>query len=170
MQTPKISRPKLPKGYADTPVSFVDWEWVAEQLTESKNYWLCSVRPPSSGAQGGRPHVVPRWGVFIDNKFYYDGSPETRHAQNIMKNPNVSLHLENGDRVVMMEGISEPAEKPTPEFANLLAEAIGKKYGEDGYTPEPDQWDEGGLYIFTPRQCIAWKVFYDDPTKFIFEE
>ena len=169
MSTPQISRPKLPKGYADNPASYVDWEWVAEQMTVSKNYWLCSVRPPSSGAQGGRPHVVPRWGVYIDNKFWYDGSPETRHAKNIMENPNVSLHLESGDQVVMMEGVSRPAEKPTPEFANQLAEAIGKKYGEDGYTPKPDHWDEGGLYVFTPRQCIAWTSFYEDPTKFVFE-
>jgi len=163
MPTPKISRPKLPKGYADNPASFVDWEWVTEQMTESKNYWLSSVRP------NGRPHVVPRWGVFIDNEFWYDGSPETRHAQNIIKNPNVSLHLESGDQVVMMEGISKPAEKPTPEFATQLAEVIGSKYGEDGYSPKPDQWDEGGLYVFTPRQCIAWTVFYEDPTKFVFE-
>jgi len=170
MQTPKISRPKLPKGYADNPASFVDWEWVAEQLTESKNYWLCSVRPPSSAAQGGRPHVVPRWGVFIDNKFFYDGSPETRHAKNIMGNSQVSLHLESGDQAVMLEGVSQPAEKPTPEFAKQLAEAIGKKYGEDGYMPKPDQWDEGGLYVFTPRQCIAWTVFYENPTKFVFED
>ena len=164
MPTPKISRPKLPKGYADNPASYVDWEWVAEQMTVSKNYWLSSVRPD------GRPHVVPRWGVFIDNKFFYDGSPKTLHARNIMKNPYVSLHLESGDQVVMMEGISEAAEKPTSEFANQLAEAISGKYSDDGYSPKPDQWDEGGLYVFTPRQCIAWTVFYENPTKFIFEE
>ena len=164
MNVPKILRPKLPKGYADNPVSYVDWEWVVEQMTVSENYWLSSVRP------NGHPHVVPRWGVYIDNKFWYDGSPETRHAKNIMENPNVSLHLESGDQVVMMEGVSKPAEKPTPEFANQLAEAIGNKYGDQGYKPEPTQWDEGGLYVFTPRQCIAWTSFYEDPTKFIFEE
>jgi len=164
MNTPKISRPKLPKGYADNPASYVDWAWVAEQMTASKNYWLSSVRP------NGHPHVVPRWGVFIDNKFYYDGSPETRHAQNIMKNPHVSLHLESGNQVVMMEGTSTPAEKPTPDFANQLAQAIGNKYSDQGYSPEPTQWDEGGLYVFTPRQCIAWTSFYENPTKFIFKE
>ena len=164
MKQPNVSRPILPKGYADNPASYVDWNWVVEQLTESKNYWLSSVRP------NGRPHVVPRWGVFIDNKFFYDGSPETRHAQNIIKNPNVSLHLESGEQVVMMEGVSKPAEKPTLEFAKQLAQAIGDKYGEDGYSPKPDQWNEGGLYVFTPRQCIAWTVFYENPTKFIFEE
>jgi hypothetical protein len=162
MPDPKISRPKLPKGYADNPASYVDWEWVAVQLTESRNYWLCSVRPD------GRPHIVPRWGVFIKNKFYYDGSPETRHAQNIMENPHVSLHLESGTQVIILEGTSKPAGKPDPIFAKGLAKAIGSKYADQGYSPKPDQWDEGGLYVFTPRQCIAWTVFFENPTKFVF--
>ncbi len=162
MPEPKISRPKLPKGYADNPASFVDWDWVADQMTNAENYWLSSVRPD------GRPHVVPRWGAFIDNRFYYDGSPETRHAQNIMENPNVTLHLENGYKVVIMEGTSMPAGKPTPEFAKRLAEAITRKYVSRGYSPEPDQWDEGGLYVFTPSQCLAWTTFYENPTKFKF--
>jgi len=164
MNTPKISRPKLPKGYADNPVSYVDWEWVLEKMTVSENYWLSSVRPD------GRPHVVPRWGAFIDNKLYYDGSPETIHSRNIMKNPHVTLNLEDGYKVVIIEGISKPADKPTPEFAKILAEAISKKYTSQGYSPEPTQWDEGGLYVFTPRQCLAWTSFYENPTKFIFEE
>lgn len=162
MPEPKTSRLKLPKGYADNPASFVDWEWVATQLAESKNYWLCSVRP------NGRPHVVPRWGAFLDGRFYYDGSTETRHARNIMENPHVSLHLESGTQVIIMEGISKPAGKPEPDFAQRLAKAIGDKYGDQGYTPQPDQWDEGGLYVFTPRQCLAWTVFYENPTKFEF--
>ena len=162
MPEPKTSRPKLPKGYADNPASYLTWDWVAAQLTGSKNYWLCSVRPD------GRPHVVPRWGAFIDNKFYYDGSPETRHARNIIENPHVSLHLENGTQVVILEGTSQPAGKPKPEFAKKFAEAITKKYGDQGYSPQPNQWDEGGLYVFTPSQCIAWTVFYENPTKFEF--
>jgi len=164
MNLTKISRPKFPKGYADNPASYVDWKWVATQLTDSKNYWLCSVRPD------GRPHVVPRWGAFIDNKFYYDGSPETRHAKNIMENAKVALHLESGSQVVILEGTSKPAGNLTAEFAKQLAEAIGKKYSDQGYSPEPTQWDEGGLYVFTPRLCITWTVFYENPTKFVFED
>jgi len=164
MNSPKISRPKFPKGYADNPASYVDWEWVVEQMTNSENYWLSSVR------SDGRPHVVPRWGAFIENKLYYDGSPKTRHSQNIIENPHVSLHLEDGYKVVIMEGTSKPADKPSPEFARQLSDAITNKYASQGYSPEPTQWDEGGLYVFTPRQCIAWTSFYEDPTKFVFEE
>jgi hypothetical protein len=163
MKNLKVSRPKFPPGYVDNPASYVDWEWVAGQLTEAVNYWLCSVRPD------GRPHVVPRWGAFLEDRFYYDGSPETRHARNIEHNPHVSLHLESGTQVIIMEGTSRPAEKPDEEFAKRLAKAIGGKYTDQGYTPEPTQWDDGGLFVFTPRQCITWTVFYENPTKFVFE-
>ena len=115
---PKVTRPKFPKGYVDNPVSEVSWEHVEKRLTESINYWMCSVYPD------GRPHVVPRWGVYLDGRFYYDGSPETRHARNIVKNPNVTLHLESGNDVVIMEGTSRPASKPDPELAQRLSAAF----------------------------------------------
>lgn len=159
---PKITRPKLPKGYVDNPISEVPWEYVEEKLTNAKHYWMCSVRP------NGRPHVVPRWAVYLDGKIYYDGSPETRHARNIAGNPNITVNLEDGQKAIILEGVSVPAPKPTPEFAQRLVAAF-RKYAEDGYIPEASQWDEGGLYVFTPRQCLAWTTFFENPTKFIFD-
>jgi hypothetical protein len=162
MSTPKISRPKLPKGYVDNPISEVPWEHVEKRLTESINYWLCTVYPD------GRPHVIPRWGVYLDGKFYYDGSPETRHARNLERNSNASLHLESGSDVVIMDGTAQAASKPDPQLAQQLSAAYSTKYESDGYAPKPDQWDNGGLYVFTPRQCLAWTTFFENPTKFIF--
>lgn len=164
MEPTKITRPKFPKGYVDNPVSYLTWDWVATQLTESLNYWLCSVRPD------GRPHVIPRWAVFVDGKIYYDGSPETRHNRNIEINPRISVHLENGTEAIMLEGTSTVAGKPSPELGKKLSEQYKKKYKALGYAPEPDSWNGGGLYVFTPHQCIAWSKFNEDPTKFIFEE
>ena len=163
MEPTKITRPDFPKGYVDKPVSFLTWDWVAAQLTESKHYWLCSVRPD------GRPHVVPRWCVYLDGKIYYDGSPETRHSRNIELNPNVSVHLESGAEAIILEGTSRPAEKPSPELGERLSEAY-QKYKDLGYTPGPHSWDKGGLFVFTPRQCIAWSNFTQNPTKFVFGE
>jgi hypothetical protein len=164
MKPTQISRPQFPPGYVEHPISEVAWEYVAAQLIEAKHYWLCSVRPD------GRPHCVPRWAVYVDGKIYYDGSPETRHARNIMQNPHVSLHLESGRQAIILEGISRPAGVPSAELAQKLSTAYKAKYIADGYAPEPDQWDQGGLYVFTPRQCLAWTVFNEDPTKFVFEE
>jgi hypothetical protein len=164
MEPTKITRPRFPKGYVDKPVSYLTWDWVAAQLAESKNYWLCSVRPT------GTPHVIPRWGVFMDGRLYYDGSPETRHARNLEVNPYISVHLEDGMQAIILEGTSQPAGKPSPEFGKRLAREYGRKYKTLGYAPKPNSWDKGGLYVFTPRQCIAWSKFNEDPTKFIFEE
>jgi len=106
---------------------------------------------------------LPGW------KIYYDGSPETRHARNTIENPHVSLHLESGTEIVILEGKSEPAVKPSLELAYRLSAAYKTKYSAGGYAPEPNQWENGGLYVFTPRQCLAWTVFFENPTKFIFE-
>ncbi len=162
MNAPKVMRPKFPPGYVDKPVSYLTWGWVAARLTESKHYWLCSVR------LNGMPHDVPRWCVYVDGKIYYDGSPETRHARNIEKNPRVSLHLESGSEAIILEGMSASAGKPSTELGKRLSQAY-KKYKELGYAPKPDSWDAGGLFVFTPRQCIAWSNFTKDSTKFVFE-
>src|SRR5512143_414032 len=106
MNQPKVMRPEFPPGYVDHPISEVPWEYVVGQLTEARNYWLCSTRPD------GRPHVVPRWCVYLDGKIYYDGSSETRHALNIKLNPNVAIHLEDGSKAIILEGVSAEAGKP----------------------------------------------------------
>ena len=61
----KIVRPRFPKGYVDRPTSEVSLQEVEKRLSESKHYWMCSVYPD------GRPHVVPRWAVYVDGKIYY---------------------------------------------------------------------------------------------------
>ncbi len=164
MKTPKISRPHFPAGYVEHPKAMVSWEYVAQKLTDAKNYWLASVRPD------GRPHVVPRWAVFVEGCVYYDGSPETRHARNLEQNPQVALHLESGDQAIIAYGTARPAGKPAPELAQKIAAAYCAKYTAFGYSPEPNQWDEGGLYVFEPKSVLAWTSFMDDPTKFIFSD
>jgi nitroimidazol reductase NimA-like FMN-containing flavoprotein (pyridoxamine 5'-phosphate oxidase superfamily) len=153
----------FPPGYVDNPTSEVAWDYVVLQLTDSLHYWLCTTRPD------GRPHVVPRWCVYMDGRIYYDGSSQTRHAQNLTQNPNMALHLEDGEKAVIMEGTAGPADKPDADLARRLSEEYKRKYAARGYSPEPSQWDEGGLYVFIPRQCIAWTSFGENPTKFLFE-
>lgn len=112
---------------------------------------------------------MPRWGVWVDDKLYYDGSPETRHARNIVENDHVNLHLESGEDVVIMDGIAGAICKPPAGLAEKVALAYALKYGARGYTPQPDQWDDGGLYAFTPHKVLAWTAFNRDPTRFVLE-
>jgi len=164
MSEPKITRPQFPQGYVDNPTASLTWDYVVKRLSESKNYWLCSVRPDQ------RPHAIPRWGVFLDGKFYYDGSPETRHARNLQENNRVALHLESGDQALIAEGVSHAAGKPSAELAQKLSAAYTAKYEQFGYAPKPDQWDQGGLFVFTPSKVLAWTSFMEDPTKFVLDQ
>ena len=161
MSQPLVSRPHFPKGYVESPKAFVPWSHVEQRLADAYNYWLCTVRP------NGRPHSVPKWAVWVNGRIYFDGSPETRHARNITGNPFVSLHLESGDDVVIVEGIAQPMSKPSTALAAQVAQAYTAKYADKGYSPEPTQWDNGGLFEIVPRTVLAWTSFVDDPTKFL---
>lgn len=164
MTSPKVSRPVFPPGYVENPSKTVAWEAVEQRLAEAKNYWLCSVYPD------GRPHVIPRWAVYVQGKIYYDGSPETRHARNIAANPHAALHLESGDQALIVEGHAAAAGKPSAELAAKIAAAYCAKYTQFGYCPQPEQWDEGGLFVFTPKKVLTWTNFMDDPTRFTLSE
>lgn len=160
MRKSEITRPHFPEGYLANPKGFVPWSHVEERLTEAKNYWLCSVRPD------GRPHVVPKWAVWVDEKIYFDGSPQTRHARNIAQNPHVSVHLESGNDVIIVEGLCAASSKPTLELGQKLAQAYAAKYAAFGYAPKPDSWDHGGLFEIIPQTVLAWTQFTENPTKF----
>jgi nitroimidazol reductase NimA-like FMN-containing flavoprotein (pyridoxamine 5'-phosphate oxidase superfamily) len=163
MADPKITRPHFPDGYLENPKGFLPWSHVEQRLSEAMHYWLCTVRPNS------RPHAVPKWAVYLQGKLYFDGSPETRHARNIAKNPNVIVHLESGEDVVIVEGVAKESGRPDPELAAQIARAYTQKYADRGYAPQPEQWNEGGLFEIELRTVIAWTQFTDDPTRFVLE-
>lgn len=156
----------MPDGYGIPTSSqgLLDWDAVERRLRESMHYWLCTVRPD------GTPHTVPRWGVWVDGRFWYDGAPTTRHAVNLRSNPAVTLTLESGSEAVIIEGRSEPTRADADDLGARLAAAFGK-YHDAGYAPTADAWsgeDGGGLRVITPRRALAWFSFPTDCTRFTF--
>ena len=163
---PLANRPQFPAGYGlpTTTDGMLSWSDVEARLVPAIVYWLATVRPD------GRPHVVPRWGVWLDGRFWYDGSPETVHARNLSLNPACSLHLESGTEAVIVEGESHPARAESGGLGVRLAEAFSK-YHTRGYSPGPDSWSDevgGGLRVLTPRRVLAWFSFPTDATRFTF--
>lgn len=163
---PARARPTVPAGYG-LPAStdgLLEWSDVEPRLVAALHYWLATVRPD------GTPHSVPRWGVWLDGRFYYDGSPETRHARNLEHNPACTLTLESGTEVVIVEGTSAPARADAEDLGRRLAAAF-EKYHPLDYSPDADSWsgsDGGGLRVITPRRALAWFSFPTDCTRFSF--
>jgi nitroimidazol reductase NimA-like FMN-containing flavoprotein (pyridoxamine 5'-phosphate oxidase superfamily) len=167
MGTPiRRERPIFPAGYGlpETDDGLLEWAAVEARLVESKHYWLATVRPDR------RPHLIPRWGVWVDDAFYYDGAPSTRHARNAEANPACSLSLEDGQRAVILEGTSVAARADADGLGRRLETAFAK-YHDDGYRPKADAWageNGGGLRVFTPLTAMAWFRFPTDATRFVF--
>ena len=167
MGEPARDRPLMPEGYGvpEADDGLLTWDAVEERLVASHQYWMATTR------SDGRPHVVPRWGVWLDGGLYYDGAPTTVHVRNLAANPACTLHLEDGWQAVVVEGTSTPADPPGLELGGRIAAAMGDKYGDKGYRPEHDAWEgeaAGGLVRFAPRKALAWFDFPADVTRFRF--
>ncbi len=97
---PRASRPQLPADYG-VPTATKDllpWSHVTAQMTMARHYWVCTVSP------NGQPHATPVDGLWLDDRLYFGGSPQTRRNRNLAENPAVCIHLESADDVLILQG------------------------------------------------------------------
>lgn len=145
MIVPEATPARKVKGYK-MPASrenLVSWEFVARQMTQSRHYWISTV------FSDGRPHVVPVWGIWHENRFHFEGSMQTAWGQNILKNPSVAVHLPSADQVVVIEGTAYiiQDDEIDADTWNKLDSTFQSKY----------QVDKGSPYIYVqPRRVLAW--------------
>lgn len=89
-----------------------------QRLQTEQNIWLATVR------SNGRPHLVPIWFVWIDQKIFICTGSDSIKARNVLGNPWVAVSLENGTQPVVIEGQAKPIEHtPKP-----VIEAFQAKY------------------------------------------
>jgi hypothetical protein len=119
------------------------WAGVEECLSSTRNYWVATVRAD------GRPHVTPVWGLWVNGAFYFGAGPGTRKARNLVENPNVVVHLESANDVVIVEGVAEVVTDPSPHLVERLFAASTAKYGMGSRDVE-------GSYVVRPRVAFAW--------------
>ncbi|HYO50602.1 MAG TPA: pyridoxamine 5'-phosphate oxidase family protein [Chloroflexia bacterium] len=155
------SRPKLPEDYG-VPTNedgLLTWDWVVERLEKARNYWVSTTRPD------GRPHVMPVWAVWLDGTLYFDGHPQTRWARNIAQNPNVAIHLESGDEVVILEGVVQDIPHLDPAIAEQLVTSSNAKYN---YSTPAEELVKRGLFALRPQAALAWGEFPRTMTRWRF--
>jgi hypothetical protein len=132
-----------------------------KRLTDSRNYWICTVRPD------GRPHSIPVWGFWIDGAVYFGTARSSRKARNLAHNAAVSIHLESGDDVVILEGRAAEINLDDPPTFKKLDSASRSKYKMPLMTIP----GETVVYSVRPRVVLAWteKDFPKNATRWKFD-
>jgi Pyridoxamine 5'-phosphate oxidase len=143
MEVPIASRPTFPASYgiASDRDGMVAWEDATARLEQARNYWICSC------TADGRAHSRPVWGVWIADQLCFSTDVASVKARNIARDPRVTVHLESGDDVVIVEGVAEPV---GPELARPLAEAYQRKY-DWAVTVGGSGW-----YAIRPLRACSW--------------
>jgi len=141
----------MPEGYgiASGDEGTLPWSWVEEQCAAARNYWICTTRPD------GRPHAIPVWGLWLADAVVFSTDPESLKARNFLARPDVVVHLESGDDVVIVEGRVQA-------FDRALLEAFLDAY-EVKYDLRPNAEQTEGIYMVRPQRVLAWRE-QDFPT------
>jgi hypothetical protein len=161
MGGPRAERPYIPGyGVPANNKGLLPWGHVAQRMNDAQNYWICTVSPDS------RPHATPVWGLWLDDRLYFGGGPNTRRSLNLKANPAVCVHLESGSEVIILHGDAIKPKTLEPELITRLADASESKYG---YRPPPQEYEGGGLTIVVPRKVLAWSHFPKDATRWVFD-
>lgn len=125
------------------------WRSLSSRLSREPTIWLATVRPD------GRPHLVPVWFVWLDDKIYVATGSETRKFANMRHNQRVALALPDPDQVIIIEG---EAHIPDYRVADELADNFYNKYEWDFRYDDSATWR---LIEVTPQRILAWGDEYD---------
>ena len=158
---PKASRPHMP-GYgivgAKSGKGLLPWRWARERLTKARRYWLATTRPDA------QPHVMPVWGLWLDEAFYFSTGRQSRKGRNLAKNPRCVACVERGGDAVIVEGVV--AEVRSRALLGRFARGYLRKY----------EWDvsemEEPVYAVRPRVVFGLreKDFTSSATRWVFRK
>ena len=102
-KSPKASRPHMPGyGMPSGTKGLLTWAWAEERLLASHNYYLTTVRPD------GTPHVMPLWGIWVDDRLYFSTGAKSVKARNLAANAACVICTDNAAEAVVLEGTASP--------------------------------------------------------------
>lgn len=145
--TPLPERPHMPDyGITTDAAGLMSWDWANQRLAAARNYWICTTRPD------GAPHAAPVWGVWVDGMLAFGCARSSRKARNLAADPRVTVHLESGDEVVILEGRVEVV-ADLPRLA-ALGQAYAAKY--PSVTADVLQDPNSVCFALRPLLAFAW--------------
>jgi nitroimidazol reductase NimA-like FMN-containing flavoprotein (pyridoxamine 5'-phosphate oxidase superfamily) len=124
---PKADRPFAP-GYGivgpEDGRGLLPWAWVARKMSRCRTFWLATIH-----ASNGNPHVMPVWGVWLDDAFFFSTGRKSRKGQNLAANSACTITNDHGEEAVIVEGLATPVEDAAA--LKRIAIAYKKKYKMD---------------------------------------
>jgi hypothetical protein len=137
---------RMPAAYGITavPGERLPWERVEEWLVAGRNYWICTTRAD------GRPHAKPVWGLWLDEAVLFSTAEDSVTGRNLAARPAVSIHLESGDEVAILEG--EISFEGDRDLLARFADAYDEKYD---FRPNVEG-DDAFVYALRPREALSW--------------
>jgi Pyridoxamine 5'-phosphate oxidase len=154
---PRSERPQIPDyGISKSKSGLLPWEWAVKNLSESREYWIITVRPD------GRPHAMIIWGLWFNGAFWFGTGGKTQKARNLAKNPNCIVGTQNAAEAVILEGVAEVVADVATR--KKLEPASLRKYGMSGGGSEP-------LYRVRPKRVFGFieKSFPKTATRWMFD-
>ena len=161
---PTADRPFAP-GYgivgAEDGKGLLSWAWVTRKMNNCRTFWLATIY---AGLQtgNGRPHVMPVWGVWLDDAFFFSTGRKSRKGQNLSANPACTITNDDGQEAVIVEGLATQAEDAADQ--ERVATAYKKKYkmdprsmGEPIFRLQPSRVF-GFVEKTFPQSATRWKL------------
>jgi nitroimidazol reductase NimA-like FMN-containing flavoprotein (pyridoxamine 5'-phosphate oxidase superfamily) len=156
---PKADRPFAP-GYgivgAEDGKGLLSWAWVARKMNNCRTFWLATIH-----AGQARPHVMPVWGVWLDDAFFFSTGRKSRKGQNLAANPACTVANDDGQEAVIVEGLATQTDNAAEQ--ERVAIAYKKKYkmdprsmGEPIYCVKPVRVF-GFVERTFPQSATRWK-------------
>jgi hypothetical protein len=130
----------------------ISWSDVAERLASARSYWL------GTCDSDGSPHAVPVWGAVVSQDLFLFSERRTAKARYVARNPNVVVHLESTEDVVIVNGLLQDLGLPQ-DHPNVL-QALEAKYSsrvDAQYLPSTDA-DFDVLWRLRARRAMLWTL------------
>lgn len=124
--------------------SALPWAQVEQWLAAARGYWVCTTRAD------GRPHAMPVWGLWRDGELWFSTDPASHKGRNLAARPQVVVHLESGDEVVVLEGVAERVQEPGALTG--FDDAYDAKYE----VRPSSMGDAAGVYRVRPAVALTW--------------
>ena len=67
-------------------------------MCDCRTFWVATVHTSN------RPHVMPVWGVWVDDAFYFSTGRKSRKGRNVAANPACTVTNDDGEEAVIVEG------------------------------------------------------------------